>query len=189
MFQRVAALVLLVLGMGTIILGLIIGSSPDPVSYQHSSQEHIAHFITTRNGMAYLQMMGDPTIYAVDIRLFSPKINSYRLFTQGYQQIGVVYDKNQIIDVHAQDKSTRAYIRGQGYRSVSITFSNDTGAQQTFDTEEYKQHPDDYDLDYWPIGLPVIGIGILLISASIGLFSLKEGSAFSLHVTLDGLLA
>ncbi len=189
MFQRVAVLVSLVLGIGTIILGLIIGSTPDPVSYQHVGQEPIARFITARDETGYLQVVGDPTIYILNISLFSPKINSHWLFSQGYQQVGIIYDKNQIIYVHAKARDTEELIEGEGYPIVSITFMNDAGAQQTFDTEEYKQHPDDYNLDYWPIGLTVIGIGIILIRASAGLSNFEEAAPFYLKVALDGPLA
>ena len=189
-FQKAAALVLLVLGMGTIILGLVIGSRPDPVSYQHVGQEPVARFIIARDGTGYLQMVGDPTIYIVNTNLFSPKIDSQWLFSQGYQQVGVVYNKNQIIDVHAKAKDTGESIKGEGYRIVSITFMNDAGAQQIYNTEEYMLHPDDYDLDYWPIGLAVIGIGIILIRASAGLSQFEEEGAPSyLNVALDKPLA
>src|SRR2546429_4567652 len=188
-FQKGAALASLILGMGTIILGLIIGSRPDPVSYQHVGQEPVARFITARDGTGYLQMVGDPTVYIVDISLFSPKIDSHWLFSQGYQQVGVVYDKNQVIRVHVKARDRGEFIEGEGYPIVSITFMNNAGAQQTFNTEQYKQHPDDYNLDYWPIGLPVIGIGIILIRASAGLSRLKEGPPSYLKVALDGPLA
>ena len=175
-FQRAVALVSLVLGLGTIMLGLIIGSRPDPVSYQHVGQEPVARFITAPDGTGYLQMVGDPTIYILNINLFSPKIDSHWLFSQGYQQVGIIYDKNQVVRMHAKTRDTGELIEeGEGYGIVSITFMNDAGAQQTFDTEQYKQHPDDYNLDYWPIGLTVIGIGIILIRASAGLSRLKEG--------------
>ena len=188
-FQKGAALASLILGMGTIILGLIIGSRPDPVSYQHVGQEPVARFITAWDGTGYLQVVGDPTIYILNINLFSPKIDSHWLFSQGYQQVGIIYDKNQIIRVRAKARDTEGIIEGQGYPIVSITFMNDAGAQQTFDTEQYKQHPDDYNLDYWPIGLTVIGIGIILIRASAGLSRLKEGPPSYLKVALDGSLA
>lgn len=189
MFQKAAALVLLVLGMGIIILGLVIGSRPDPVSYQQVGQEPVARFVIARDGTGYLQMVGDPTIYIAKISLFSPKIDSHWLFLQGYQRVGVIYDKNQIIHVHAKSKDTGESIRGEGYHIVSITFINDAGAQQIYNTEEYMLHPNDYDLDYWPIGLAVIGIGIVLIRASASLSSLKEESSSYLDVTFDGSLA
>jgi hypothetical protein len=188
-FQKAVALVLLVLGIGTIILGLIIGSRPEPVSYQQVGQEPIVHFVIARNGTGYLQVVGDPTIYILNTNLFSPKIDSYRLFAQGYQQVGLIYDKNQIIHVHTNARDTGEAIEGAGYRVVSITFMNDTGAQQIYDTEEYKLHPHDYDLDYWPIGLAVIGIGIILIRVSAGLSNLKEESSSYLNITLDGSFA
>ena len=59
MFQRAAALVSLVLGIGTIMFGLIIGSRPDPVSYQQVGQEPVAHFVIARDGIEYLQIVGD----------------------------------------------------------------------------------------------------------------------------------
>ena len=188
-FQRAVALVSLVLGIGIIILGLIIGSTLDRVSYQHVGQKPVARFITAWDGTGYLQIVGDPTIYIVDINLFSPKIDSHRLFSQGYQQVGIIYDKNQISPVHAEARDTRELIEGEGYPIVSITFINDAGAQQTFDTEEYKQHPDDYDPDDWPIGLAVIGIGMILIRASAGLSHLEEGASSYLKVAFDGPLA
>jgi len=188
-FQRAVALVSLVLGIGIIILGLIIGSTPDPVSYQHVGQEPIARFVIARDRTGYLQIVGDPTLYLVNISLLSPKIDSHWLFSQGYQQVGIIYDKNQIISVHTKAKDTGELIAGQGYRIVSLTFINDAGAQQRYDTEEYKQHPDDYDLDYWPIGLAVIGIGIILIRASAGLVELEEGMPSYLKVALDGPVA
>ncbi len=188
-FQRAVALVSLVLGLGTIILGLIIGSRPDPVSYQHVGQEPVARFVIAQDGTGYLQMVGDPTIYILNINLFSPKIDSHWLFSQGYQQVGIIYDKNQVIRVHAKTRDTGKLIEeGEGYGIVSITFMNGAGAQQTFDTEQYKQHPDDYNLDYWPIGLTVIGIGIILIRASAGLSRLKEGPPSYLKMAFDGLL-
>lgn len=189
MFQKAVTLILLVLGMGTIILGLIIGSRPDSVSYQQVGREPVDRFTIARNGTGYLQMVGDPTIYIVNTNLFSPKIDSHWLFSQGYQQVGVVYDKNQIIHVHTNARDTGEAIVGEGYRIVSITFMNDTGAQQIYDTEEYKLHPHDYDLDYWPIGLAVIGIGIILIRVSAGLSNLKEESSPYLNITLDGSFA
>jgi len=188
-FQRAVALVSLVLGIGIIILGLIIGSTPDRVSYQQVGQEPVVRFITARDGTGYLQIVGDPTVYIVDTNLFSPKIDSHWLFSQGYQQVGIIYDKNQIIPVHARARDTKELIEGEGYPIVSITFINDAGAQQTFDTEEYKQHPDDYDPDDWPIGLAVIGIGIILIRASAGLSNLEEGASSYLKVAFDGPLA
>jgi hypothetical protein len=188
-FQKAAVLVLLVLGMGIIILGLVIGSRPDTIAYQQVGQEPVARFVIARDGTGYLQMVGDPTIYIVNTNLFSPKIDSHWLFSQGYQRIGVVYDKNQIIRVHAKARDTGENIQGEGYCIVSITFMNDAGAQQIYNTEEYMLHPDDYDLDYWPIGLAVIGIGIILIRASAGLSHLKEEPASYLDVTFDGSLA
>src|SRR2546423_3491309 len=113
-FQKGAALVSLVLGMGTIILGLIIGSRPDAVSYQHVGQEPVARFITARDGTGYLQVVGDPTIYIVDINLFSPKIDSHWLFSQGYRQVGIIYDKNQIIRVRAKARDTGELIGSEG---------------------------------------------------------------------------
>jgi len=181
--RKTAMLVLLVLGIGTIILGLVIGSRPKPVSYQQVGQEPIADFIVARNGIGYLQMVGDSTIYIVNTNLFSPKINSRWLFSQGYQQVGVIYDKNQIIHVHTKARDTGKVVEGNGYRVVSITFINDTGAQQVYQTEEYKLHPDDYNLDYWPIGLAVIGIGIILLRASVSLSRLKEKPSPYLDVT------
>jgi hypothetical protein len=188
-FQKAVTLILLVLGIGTIILGLIIGSRPDSVSYQQVGREPVDRFTIARNGTGYLQMVGDPTIYIVNTNLFSPKIDSHWLFSQGYQQVGVVYDKNQIIHVHANARDTGEAIVGEGYRIVSITFMNDTGAQQIYDTEEYKLHPDDYNLDYWPIGLAVIGIGIILIRAGVSLSHLKKEPSSYLTVTFDGSLA
>jgi len=134
-------------------------------------------------------MVGDPTIYIVNTNLFSPKIDSRWLFSQGYQQVGVIYDKNQIIHVHTKVGDIGKPIEGNGYRIVSITFMNDAGAQQVYQTEEYKLHPDDYDLNYWPIGLAVIGIGIILIRASASLSRLKEEPSSYLDVSFDGLLA
>ena len=125
----------------------------------------------------------------INTNLFSPKIDSHWLFSQGYQQVGIIYDKNQIIHVHAKARDSGELIKGEGYSIVSITFMNEAGAQQTFDTQEYKQHPGDYDLDYWPIGLTVIGIGMILIRASAGLSQLKEGSPSYLKVALDRPLA
>ena len=186
MFQRAAALVSLVLGIGTIMLGLIIGSRPDPVSYQQVGQEPVARFVIARDGIEYLQIVGDSTLYIVNTNLFSPKIDSHWLFSQGYQQVGVIYDKNQIVHVHANARDSGELIKGEGYSIVSITFMNEAGAQQTFDTQEYKQHPGDYDLDYWPIGLTVIGIGMILIRASAGL---SHGSPSYFKVALDGPLA
>lgn len=182
MFQRAVALVSLVLGIGTIMLGLIIGSRPDPVSYQQVGQEPVARFVIARDGIGYLQIVGDSTLYIVNTNLFSPKIDSHWLFSQGYQQVGIIYDKNQIIHVHAKASDSGELIKGEGYSSVSITFMNEAGAQQTFDTEEYKQHPGDYDLDYWPIGLTVIGIGMILIRASAGFSHLEDGSPSYLKV-------
>jgi hypothetical protein len=188
-FQKAAALISLVLGVGIIILGLVIGSRPDPVSYQQVGQEPVAHFIVARNGTGYLQMVGDPMIYIVNTNLFSPKIDRDWLFSQGYQQVGIVYDKNQVIHVHTKTGNTGDYIQGEGYRVVSITFMNDTGAQRIYNTEEYMQHPDDYNLDYWPIGLAVIGIGIILIRASASLSNLEVEPSSYLHITFDGSLA
>lgn len=189
MFQRAAALVLLVLGIGTIMLGLIIGSRPDPVSYQQVGQASVASFISARDGTGYLQIEGDATLYLVKSNLFSPKIDSHWLFSHGYQQVGIIYDKNQIIHVHAKARDSKEIIKGEGYSIVSITFINEVGAQQSFDTEEYKQHPGDYELDYWPIGLTVIGLGMILIRASASISHLEDGLPSYRKVAFDGPLA
>lgn len=163
---------------GRIILGIILlgaglyyGTTSHAVTYQRfeGTREYRSlmidgayNFVPTQsaNGVFYQLSMNDfPMLPAPTGK--DPETEDFLYTVESF-----VYETTPIT---SQSIFTRQGAKAKGYHVVEVTFAGKTGKTTTLSTQGYKEHPNGYTVNNWPVGLSIVGAGVaFLLLASAG---------------------
>jgi hypothetical protein len=153
---------LLIFGILAIIAGLAVGISSHQVSYQSTEQSTITHYLSAQ-GIGYLQLSSDSTLYIVHEDTFTPAINGIRTFVDG-DKISLIYEPDNTTDI--DEKSTiGTHLVGKAYNVVQITRYDGAG-QNAYNTSTYAHNPQGYMKNNWGAGVGLIFLGLILAGAA-----------------------
>ncbi|MBX5448496.1 hypothetical protein [Thermogemmatispora sp.] len=152
-------------GLLVIGLGLIVGWQSHQVTYRSSGRAAIAHYLSdpqTHEG--YLQLEGSPTLYLLREQDFAPPIKGTTTL-KDLMLVGLLYrpDESTAIDVQAR---MGTHLVGQAYTVVALTlYDLDGRAIQEFRSTLYRQHPQGFYENDWPLGGAISLLGAVVILA------------------------
>ncbi|MBE3564156.1 MAG: hypothetical protein IMW90_00345 [Thermogemmatispora sp.] len=149
-------------GLLVVGLGLVVGWHSHQVTYRSSGRGTIAHYLSdpqTHEG--YLQLEGSPTLYLLREQDFLPPIKGTATL-KDLMLVALLYrpDESTEIDVRAQ---LGTHLVGSAYPVVALTLYNLDGAvTQEFKSTLYRQNPQGFYENDWPLGGGVSLLGAVL---------------------------
>lgn len=160
-----ASIVLFVIGVVTLLTGLVYGLGSRTVTYQQTQQGPIAHFLSI-DGVGYVQMVGNSSLYIIREDDFRPVINA-NSFGDG-DVVSLIYDPSATtsIDVTSQ---LGTHLLGDASKVVEVTLLTPNGLTK-FITPDYIQHQDGYSINRWPIGGSLMVLGSLIVGIAALIF-------------------
>ncbi|WP_069801238.1 hypothetical protein [Thermogemmatispora onikobensis] len=150
-------------GLLVVGLGLAVGWQSHQVAYRSSGRAAIAHYLSdpqTHEG--YLQLEGSPTLYLLREQDFTPPIKGTATL-KDLMLVAVLYrpDESTAIDVRAR---LGTHLVGSAYAVVAVTLYDLNGAvTQKFTSALYRQYPQGFYENDWPLGGGVSLLGLLLL--------------------------
>jgi len=152
-----ASIILFSVGFVTLLTGLLYGFSSQTVTYQHTQQAPIAHFLSA-NGVGYMQMAGNSLLYIIREDDFRPLINE-NSFGDG-DVISLTYDPSATTSIDVSSHMG-THLVGDASKVVEITLLTTNGLT-TFVTPDYTQHQNGYSINRWPIAAAIILLSLLI---------------------------
>ena len=154
------------IGLVTLLTGLLYGFSSQTVTYQHTQQAPVAHFLSA-NGVGYIQIAGNSSLYIIHEDDFRPVINE-NSFGDG-DMVSLVYDPGATTSI---DVSSRlgTHLVGTASKVVEMTLLTTSGLTM-FVTPDYTQNPGGYSINRWPVGIGIMIPGLLIAGLAAYIYS------------------
>ncbi len=154
------------IGMLLIICGLLYGFDSHTITYKVMGQGNIEHYISAPGSRAgYLQMTGSPTLYLTHENDFAPIIDGTSTLQDG-AVISFVYQTDSTTPIN-ETSDIGTHLEGDAYTVEQVTLFVTGSRPQVFTSSDYSAHPTGYKDNHWPIGLPLAGVGLLVVLAAI----------------------
>ncbi|WP_052889131.1 hypothetical protein [Thermogemmatispora carboxidivorans] len=150
-------------GLLVVGLGLVVGWQSHQVTYRSSGRAAIAHYLSdpqTHEG--YLQLEGGSTLYLLREQDFTPPIKGTATL-KDLMLVAVLYrpDESTAIDVRAR---LGTHLVGSAYSVVAVTLYDLNGVvTQQFTSGLYRQYPQGFYENEWPLGGGVSLLGMVLV--------------------------
>ena len=160
-----ASIILFVFGTVALLSGLIYGLGSRYVTYEQTSQGTIVHFLSA-NGVGYLQMNGNSSLYIIHEDDFRPVINASGLGDG--DNVSLIYDPSETTSIDVTS-SLGTHLAGDASKVVEITLLTSDGLTH-FVTPDYTQHQDGYSINRWPIGAIIMVLGLVVAGVATFIF-------------------
>ena len=161
-----ASIILGVIGLVTLLTGLLYGFSSQTIAYQHTPQSQVAHFLSA-DGVGYLQLATGSALYIIHEDDFRPVINENTLGDGDI--VSLVYDSGATASIDVSSK-LGTHLVGDASKVVEITLLTSSGLS-TYVTPDYTQHQDGYSINRWPVGGGIAVLGVLIMCLAVYMYS------------------
>ncbi len=163
------SIILFAIGLITLLTGLLYGFSSQTVTYEHTQQGPIAHFLSA-DGVGYMQLTGNSSLYIIHENDFRPVINESSFGDNDV--VSLVYDPSATTSI---DVSSRlgTHLIGEASKVVAITLLTTNGLTM-FVTPDFSQHQDGYSINRWPVGGGIVVAGLLIIGLAAYVYTSRK---------------